>query len=370
MLLKDYVVNGIVDVKMMKTKNGLSMLVFMLSVVLVAALAFQANYLALQNTESPVDSPLSEPQQSPEVQGESSTEEVNIEALSPFGGLSTYDLVLNYEPLERLKVPSSLSIEPISLSNETAMDIGINVFQMPQVAVIKKMPWDGLLLKQDNKELTFFGLNRIYYSEVGIKPVVESWDEERVLQIAEDFLRNLSAYWQYESEVTYQLNSIHPSWNTTVNDPLTKTETEITRAIGVSYRLYVDNIELVGPGADFSIWVADDRVIDVEINRPSIAVGEEMANIKSQEEALEYFIQGKSDAASIGFQILYPIIPPEGNCTVSSVKLVYYIDFSKEQQSTIPLLYEIRGTLSYIDPIDAESKAFEFVDYQFATKDR
>lgn len=365
----DSLLDGFVDVKMMKNKNSLGMLVLLLSVVLVAVLVFQANYVALQNTESSVESSISESQQSHEAQEESLTEEVNIEALSPFGGLSTYNLVLNYEPLEMLKNPSNLSIEHLSLSNETALDIGINVFQMPQLAVIKKMPWDGLLLKQENKELTFFGLNRIYYSEVGIKPVVESWDEERVLQIAEDFLRNLSVYWQYESEVTYQLDSIHPSWNTTRINPVTKTETEITRAIGVSYRLYVDGIELVGPGADFSIWVADDRVIGVEINRPSIAFGEGTTNIKSQEEALEYFIQGKSDAASIGFQMLYPVIPREGTCTVSSVKLVYYIDFSKVPQKTIPLLYEIRGTLSYIDPIDAESRAFEFVDYQFANRD-
>ncbi len=370
MLLSDYMMNGIIDVKTMKNKNGHGMLVLLLSVVLVAVLAFQSNYLALQNTESPVDSNISEPQQSPEVHEESSTEEVNIEALSPFGGLSQYDLVLDYKLLERQINPSSLSIKPISLANETAKDIGINVFQMPEVAVIKKMPWDGLLLKQDNKKLTFFGLNRIYYTEVDLKTVVESWDEEEVLQIAEEFLRNLSVYWQYESEVTYQLNSIHPSWNTTKIDPVTKTETEITRAIGVSYRLYVDGIELVGPGADFSIWVADDRVIDVELHRPSIAVSEEMTNIKSQEEALEYFIQGKSDAASIGFQVLYPIIPREGTCTISSVKLVYYIGFSKEPQLTIPLLYEIRGTLSYNDPIDAEAKTFEFVDYQFAIKDR
>jgi len=187
------------------------------------------------------------------------------------------------------------------------------------------------------------------------------------LKIADDFLQVLNEYWIYETEVKEEFKSIEPCW-TTIEVYLEKIEeTEIIHAIGVNYRLKVDNFELIGSGADFNIWVAEGRIIRVELHKPSIDIIGHQNVTKTAEEAIENFISGKSDVRKLGFQEISGQTPREGVCSIDSVKLVYYVDFTKELQDNLPLVYMVSGKLTYVDPITGETVDSDFTDYQIST---
>lgn len=354
----------------MKNKKVMSIILILLGVVVITTSSLSKTYdVETSDVNLPVQEDVSTPSDSlnkpdsKEVQPDG-TAEGQHETLSSLD-LSGYEVIVNCSLTMITDSPSLVKISYPPVDNNTATEIGKTAFGLSEVVVVKRIPWDGILLRQQNKEIEFFGINRIYYNEEYTNPVIEEWNEKDVLDVAEKFLSELNYYWEYESQVTAELSSIKPACITIEIDPETNEETEIIRAIGVNYQLNVDGIDLMGPGADFSIWVANNRVISAEIHKPAITKTEATVKVKSPEEALDDFLTGKGKPANLGFESLYPPIAKEGTCTIYSVKLGYYVDFSREYPESAPLLYKIAGSLSYKDD-EGEDISLDFVEYQLA----
>ena len=199
----------------------------------------------------------------------------------------------------------------------------------------------SLAVVEGNKRLYFYGLNDIYYHTLGDKTVVEDWSEPEIRSIADEFLENLYNYWRVPTEAHIEFNAIRPCYWTVHEDGTTD-----VNKIGARYNVKIGDIKLYGPGADFSLSIANGIVYDVELHIPSVFVEVYTDLPFSPQEALERFLIGNYSIEELGFWPLYGAIPREGQLTIERVELVYFIDHHRDPPQTYPpLCYKISGTI-------------------------
>ena len=294
---------------------------------------------------------------------------VRTKTASTYGNLASYTLTFNYT-IE--KTPASTPIlvqtnQPIS--DSLAEEIAVNVFGMTHAEIIDGGIPGGTWVKDSTKLLQFYGLNTIFYAEDRLNPIVQDWDSAEIQEISDKVLDALSDYWKFETAAGLRLVRIGPFWERTmVSENGTITNVEV-KSIGVIYRSSVNGIDIVGNGADFSLEIAEGRVIGVELRMPIVQVTGQQTIDVTPEEAVANFINGWSAAKDLGVASKTGLIPEEGECVIDSVKLVYLAKWSYNtlNEPQMPLLYKITGKLIYTDPIDGSIVTQEFTDYQYAT---
>lgn len=293
---------------------------------------------------------------------------IPIESLSPTGNLTKYNVTVTCQfPAIPEKAPV-LKTSYIPIENEQARHISEQVFGMSQSAELINMPYKkGIMIKDEGRLVRYFGMNRIYYSEE-TSPIVNEYNEQEIEQVASTFVNNIMSYWTFDTDITLELDSIKPSWTTTVEYPDSNMTEEILHAVGARYSLKVDDFKLFGAGADFSVWVANGRVVDAELHYPMIETVGYMNITRTPSEAIDNFVNGRSDVRKMGFDPLIGIIPREGKCEIKNIELVYYLTFSEETQKQIYLVYKIDATLTYIDIDEGIQVELDYSDYQIATK--
>ncbi len=279
-----------------------------------------------------------------------------ITASGPLGHLSRLNLTMKCDLPSTLEYVPRLKIERIPITNGTAEEIALNAFNFSDIEKIEITSMGNLAVVEANKRLYFFGLNDIYYQTFGDKTVVEDWSEPEIRAISDEFLENLYNYWQVPTEAHIEFNTIKPCHVTIHMDG-----TEDVNKIGAKYSVKVAGIKLYGPGADFSLSIADGQVYDVELHIPSVFIEEYTDLPLSPQEALDRFLIGNYSIEELGFTTLYGLIPREGQLTIEKVELVYFIDYLSEPPQTYPpLCYMISGTIIGPDPFGDEIISIDF----------
>jgi len=282
-------------------------------------------------------------------------------SLSPLGDLSKLNLTLECDlPLTPEYVPQ-LKVERISISNDTAEEIALNAFNFTKIEQIKKMRSGKLAVIEGTKRLYFYGLNDVYYQTLNDTAVVDKWTEAEIKSITDDFFDNLFEYWSVPTEADIELITIKPCCTTSYDDG-----TQIINQIGAIYTLKVNGIKLYGPGADFWVAIADNKVYDVELHIPSVSVEKYIELTVSPQEAVNRFISGRYSTEKLGFTPLYGPVPREGELIIKKVELSYFVDYRRDPPQThLPLVYRIVGEIVGPDPFEAEITTIEFDELVF-----
>lgn len=280
------------------------------------------------------------------------------ESLSPYGDLRNHTVKINCDLTNKRELAAIVKITDLKLDMDKA-DVISSVFNYDSVDRIENNPIKGKCLVDDNKRLRFYEMNHIFYMVLGEKPVVESYDEDTLIESSNKALEEIKSTLNLRSDLKTTLNGVYPYWTSTVDD-----EKPIIRAMGVSYDLSVDDVRILGPSGDLWFAYADDKIVRAEVHLPSVHIDGYQAISVSPEEAVNKFVQGKVVSAALGFDVMANPIPDEREVVIDSVELVYYIDFlGKEQATHAPLLYLIKGRqidAKLTDP-DAQSSFSAFV---------
>jgi hypothetical protein len=290
-------------------------------------------------------------------------------SMSVYGNLTQYTLIYNCTTYMPPSTALTLSQANQPISDELAKEIAIKVFNMPNAEIIDGGIPGGIWVKDSAKILQFYGVNTILFGEDKIDPVIQTWDSQNILNTVEKLINSLNTYWKFETMANLRMTYIGPFWQrTTLSENGTIENVEI-KSIGVFYRSSVEGIDIVGNGADFSLEVAEGRVISAELRMPIVqSTGRQAVTITPQE-AVQYFYNGWSDAKTLGVSQKTGIIPKTGMCVIDNVKLVYLAKWSYRSlnESQLPLVYMITGKLIYTDPVTGNTTTHEFIDYQYAT---
>lgn len=252
-----------------------------------------------------------------------------------------------------------LKVERIAINESLARLIAGDVFDFEKIDEVEAARGE-LVVRNGNRELCFRGLYDIFYSESGTSYTVTEWSEEEMVIIAEKFLEKLEKYWSTPTVVERSLSKVGPSC-------VSISSTDIVVAIheiGVFYQQSAQGFNLIGPGADFSIRIADGRIICTDLHRPITQI-EGYVNITvSPLEAVESALSGESAQTELGFQLLC-IRPSTGNLTITNIELVYYTDFHGTH-THLPLVYLLKGEIVGPD-LGGDIIESEFEEYIFAT---
>lgn len=277
-------------------------------------------------------------------------------SLGPLGDLSKLNLTLECDLPSTPEYVPRLKVERISISNDTAEEIALNAFNFTKIEQIKKMRSGKLAVIEGTKRLYFYGLNDIYYQTLNDTTVVNEWTDAEIKSIADDFFDNLFEYWSVPTEADIELITIKPCCTTSYDDG-----TQIINQIGAIYNLKVNGIKLCGPGADFWVAIADNKVYDVELHMPSVSVEKYVEITSSPREAVNRFISGRYSTEELGFTPLYGPVPREGELIIKKIELSYFVDHrSDPPQTYLPLVYRIVGEIVGPDPFEAEITTMEF----------
>lgn len=252
-----------------------------------------------------------------------------------------------------------LKVERIAINESLARLIAWDVFDFEKNDEVEAAR-DELVVRNGNRELCFHGLHDIFYSESRNSFTVTEWSEEDMVTIAEKLLEKLEKYWSTPTVVERALSKVGPS-------SVSISSTDIVVAIheiGVFYQQSVQGFSLIGPGADFSIRIADGRVICTDLHRPITQIEGYMNITVSPLEAVERALSGESAQTELGFQLLC-IRPSTGNLTITNIELVYYTDFHGTH-THLPLVYLLKGEIVGPD-LGGDIIESEFEEYIFAT---
>ena len=181
-----------------------------------------------------------------------------------------------------------------------------------------------------------------------------------MIDITEKFKGQLLEQWKIPTDVKLSLSHVAPCWTTTIISIQDNTETEIIRAIGVFYELNVDGVIVSGPGADFCIRIADNRVIGGDLYLPSIWKGGNVKLSVTPFEAFNTMIERESQRAE-----KEPDEPKTGTLIIDKLEPTYYVNVgSNSNPSKLPIFYRITGTI--IKNIDEELVSEKFTSYEIA----
>jgi hypothetical protein len=261
-----------------------------------------------------------------------------------------YNVTLNCSlPMVPEKAPV-LRVHKVLLNQSVAVEIAKNVFGFEDVDGVEELAKGGLEVKSGDKRLRFFSLYDIFYNEIGNRYTISEWSGSEMLEIANELLERLYDYWGPSELIEVSLHRVEPS-DISISGGFTT-----IHKIGVSFRQTVHGIELSGRGADFSVCIADDRVVEVELHRPELTI-EGYAEIKvSPMEAIKRAMSGESATHELGFDILGSTAR---NLTISDIRLLYYTDFLGNQ-THLPLVYCLKGF--------DNTYGGEYEEYIFATE--
>jgi hypothetical protein len=226
-----------------------------------------------------------------------------------------------------------LRVHKVPVNQSVAVEIATNVFGFEEIDGVEGLVKGGLTVKSGDKRLRFFSLHDIFYNEIGNRYTIGEWSENETLEIANELLERLYDYWGTSELIEVSLHRVGPSSISIVDGFTTVHE------IGVLFRQTVHGIELWGPGADFSVCIANDRVVGVELHRPVLTI-EGYDEIKvSPMEAIKRAMSGESAMHELGFEILGSTAR---NLTISDIRLLYFSDFLGNQ-THLPLVYCLKG---------------------------
>lgn len=286
------------------------------------------------------------------------------ETSGPLGDLSNFNLTIECDFPKVPETAPKLRVEKIPISEEQAELIAKNVFgfeKIDEIEEIKESPWEGLIIREDNRELMFFGLTDFFYDELHTEFVVVEWSDEDVKAIADELLAELDEYWQFPTEVEVAFRGVYPAAISTYSDGR-----EEINMIGVIYEPKVSGISLYGPGADFCIGIAEGKVIEAELHKKAVTIVGNVSITVSPKEAIDKLLSGKSAQRALGFETLYGLLPKEGEVIIKRIELVYFADvWYKSTINYLPLVYRIDGKI--IGPIEGELVEKGFVEFEFAT---
>ena len=270
----------------------------------------------------------------------------NIESLGSSSGASGYSLTVNCEISGMPKYASLLRLEKNPITNTTATTLAFKAFNFPKIDEYRKKPADCLVLTYDNNFLEFFGLSDIYLDKVNYTSVVSEWSENEIKSIADKFINNLGIYWDLDTPIEVRFNKIAP-YRITIHGNGSTT----IRSIGVWYSLYANDIILKGPGSDYYLVIADNKVIEAELHKPIISIERDVEIKISPEAAIETLITGRFGDDNFKYPKLYGPLPKTGQIIIDNLELVYFVDFlSLEPQTYLQLAYNIQGKLIGPDP--------------------
>jgi len=260
--------------------------------------------------------------------------------------------------------PSTLKkviVNEIPINNSYAEKIARDVFGFKKVDEFKKMPFDGLMLADDNKRLEFFGLTDISYYELNSHTVVKNWSEEEYLKIANDLLRKLEQYQKYPTEVKVSSTpNVAPYEKTTSPDGAVTVNT-----VGVLYKTTINDIRIWGPGIRYLVEIADGRVVAARLIKKAMEYDKTTLSIKTPEKVLDEFTRGK-DSTELGFQTSRRKPMPEDLVLVDGLELLHFAQTHWEPLETSPLMYQINGRM--IQGTGSNQTVTSFTEYILATE--
>jgi len=260
--------------------------------------------------------------------------------------------------------PSTLKkviVNEIPINNSYAEQIARNVFGFKKVDEFKNMPFDGLMLTDDNKRLEFFGLTDISYYELDSHTVVKNWSEEEYLKIANDLLHKLEQYQKYPTEVEVSSTpNVAPYEKTTSPDG-----TVTVNTVGVFYKTTINDIRIWGPGIRYLVEIADGRVVAARLIKKAMEYDKTTLFIKTPEEVIDEFTRGE-DSVELGFQASRRTPLPEDLVLIDGMKLLHFAQTHWEPLETSPLMYQINGRI--ISGTGSNQTETSFTEYILATK--
>jgi hypothetical protein len=126
---------------------------------------------------------------------------------SPLGDLENYELVVNCD-LEKTYDPVTMAwIHKVPLEQEDAIKLA-ECFGLSNPESVQLSESTNLLrIRQGDFEVTFYDKNNILYREKGIEPVVKDYSDEKMIEIANDFLNRILETWDIKTDVSISLEN-------------------------------------------------------------------------------------------------------------------------------------------------------------------
>jgi len=205
------------------------------------------------------------------------------------------------------------------------------------------VPIGGLEARERSKSLVFFGLTDILYIEEKLDMFVEECTEAELRETAERFLERLGEYWEVPTTLEFSYMGVYDS----VRSFTIKGQTVLTnRPHYVMYQAHVAGIPLFGSGAEFTVGVADGRVVSAVLRNAAVAIDGHMEVTVSPEEAIISLYPDVKERAGFGVAS-YALLPEEGEIVINNVEFGYYrrTEEVEEQFTYLPLVYRIEGVL-------------------------
>jgi len=285
--------------------------------------------------------------------------EINLPHLSSsIGNLKNYKLVLDCD-IEKVEQEVTMAwIHRVPLQKDKATSIAKS-FGLNNPDTIELSDNNTLRIRQGSKEIKFYDQNNILYREKNIEPVIGEYSEENMIQIANKFIGEVLARWVIDSDVNIKVDKVAPYWTSTVY--LNNTEKTVTRGIGVLYSLELNGVKLAGAGSDFTVVIAEDRVISADLHIPSVHKGEIKELTVTPFNAIKNMVARESDKYES-----YPNAEKNdrGTLIIESIEPVYYWHHKDEMPRQLPVYYRIKGKV--IKNADVGGDPIEFTVYEYA----
>lgn len=276
------------------------------------------------------------------------------------GNLKEYELVLDCD-LEKVEQEVTIArIRRVPLREDEAISVAKS-FGLDDPETIELSEDNTLRIGQGNKNMKFYDQNNILYREQDIKPVVEEYSEENMIQIADRFLDKILATWDIESQVNINVEKVAPCWTSTTVY-LNNTEQTVTRAVGVFYSLELGGVKLAGAGSDFTVIIAEDRVIGADLHIPSVFEGGKKELTVTPLDAIENMIARESSKYESQYG---PDEPDSGTLIIDNIEPVHYWHHKDEMPKQLPVYYMITGKV--IKDSLEKGEPIEFRLYEHST---
>jgi len=278
---------------------------------------------------------------------------------SSIGNLKNYKLVLDCD-IEKVEQEVTMAwIHRVPLQKDKAISIAKS-FGLNNPDTIELNDDNTLRIRQGNKEIKFYDQNNILYREKNIKPVVEEYSEENMIQIANKFIGEVLTEWVIDSDVNIKVEKVAPYWTSTTVY-LNNTEKTVTRAIGVVYSLELNGVKLAGAGSDFTVVIAEDRVIIADLHIPSVYKGGIKELTITPLNAIENMVARESARYES-----YPNAEKNdtGTLIIESIEPAYHWHHKDEMPEQLPVFYRIKVKVIK-NAVDGE-EPIEIIVYEYA----
>jgi len=233
-----------------------------------------------------------------------------------------------------------LEIPPISKEDVYRIARDIFGFNLNR-SQIKYSPTGRTEIIEGEKYLLIIGKYMLLYDEEIPKRYMGIPSENETIRIALDFLNKLYQYFPPPPNMEIKVSNVRPGYvyYSTVGNETSET----ILSVRVEFKLMYNGVEIVGPSGDYTVSIAGNKIINVEIHHLWVReVGEVDVNV-SPSEAIEKFLNGEIEKHG------ELILPPLNSCSIqiNDIKLVYYADLPEENMRVEPY-YIIHYTLKTV----------------------